>query len=70
MRINQSFPRRLPRDRAQQLRHLVRLDVKELVLKNFAGLSHDQLLERMIEHDAVCRGESEIRLTLGMKRRR
>jgi hypothetical protein len=28
---------------------LVRLYVKELVLKNFAGLPADQLLERMIE---------------------
>jgi hypothetical protein len=37
------------RHRALQLRYLVRLYVKELVLKNFAGLSPDQLLERMIE---------------------
>jgi hypothetical protein len=37
------------RNRALQLRYLVRLYVKELVLKNFAGLSGDQLLERMIE---------------------
>jgi hypothetical protein len=37
------------RNRALQLRYLVRLYVKELVLKNFAGLSADQLLERMIE---------------------
>ena len=35
--------------RALQLRYLVRLYVKELVLKNFAGLAADQLLERMIE---------------------
>ncbi|HEY6620193.1 MAG TPA: hypothetical protein VIY68_11640 [Steroidobacteraceae bacterium] len=35
--------------RALQLRYLVRLYVKELVLKNFAGLPADQLLERMIE---------------------
>ena len=34
---------------ALQLRYLVRLYVKELVLKNFAGLPPDQLLERMIE---------------------
>jgi hypothetical protein len=34
---------------ALQLRYLVRLYVKELVLKNFAGLPADQLLERMIE---------------------
>ena len=37
------------RSRALQLRYLVRLYVKELVLRNFAGLSADQLLERMIE---------------------
>jgi hypothetical protein len=37
------------RNRALQLRYLVRLYVKELVLKNFIGLPADQLLERMIE---------------------
>jgi hypothetical protein len=37
------------RNRALQLRYLVRLYVKELVLKNFAGVPNDQLLERMIE---------------------
>ncbi|MBA3479063.1 MAG: ATP-binding protein [Lautropia sp.] len=37
------------RTRALQLRYLVRLYVKELVLKNFTGLPADQLLERMIE---------------------
>jgi len=37
------------RNRALQLRYLVRLYVKELVLMNFAGLPADQLLERMIE---------------------
>jgi hypothetical protein len=37
------------RNRALQLRYLVRLYVKELVLKNFAGLPSDQLLERMVE---------------------
>jgi Histidine kinase-, DNA gyrase B-, and HSP90-like ATPase len=37
------------RNRALQLRYLVRLYVKELVLKNFAGLPADQLLERMVE---------------------
>ena len=37
------------RNRALQLRYLVRLYVKELVLKNFAGVPSDQLLERMIE---------------------
>ena len=37
------------RTRALQLRYLVRLYVKELVLKNFAGMSAEQLLERMVE---------------------
>lgn len=37
------------RNRALQLRYLVRLYVKELVLKNFAGLGSEQLLERMVE---------------------
>jgi hypothetical protein len=37
------------RNRALQLRYLVRLYVKELVLRNFSGVSPDQLLERMIE---------------------
>jgi len=37
------------RNRALQLRYLVRLYVKELILRNFAGLSADQLLERMVE---------------------
>ena len=37
------------RSRAVQLRYLVRLYVKELVLKNFAGLPAEQLAERMIE---------------------
>jgi Histidine kinase-, DNA gyrase B-, and HSP90-like ATPase len=37
------------RTRALQLRYLVRLYVKELVLKNFAGLPAEQLTERMIE---------------------
>jgi len=37
------------RNRALQLRYLVRLYVKELVLKNFAGLPAGQLVERMIE---------------------
>jgi hypothetical protein len=37
------------RNRALQLRYLMRLYVKELVLRNFAGLPADQLLERMIE---------------------
>jgi type II secretory pathway pseudopilin PulG len=36
-------------NRALQLRYLVRLYVKELVLRNFAGVSPEQLLERMIE---------------------
>jgi hypothetical protein len=37
------------RNRALQLRYLVRLYVKELVLRNFTGVSAEQLLERMIE---------------------
>ena len=37
------------RSRALQLRYLVRLYVKELVLKNFPGLSAEQVAERMIE---------------------
>jgi hypothetical protein len=37
------------RNRALQLRYLVRLYVKELVLKNFSGMSADHLLERMVE---------------------
>ena len=37
------------RSRALQLRYLVRLYVKELVLKNFAGLAAEQLTGRMIE---------------------
>jgi len=37
------------RSRALQLRYLVRLYVKELVLKNFAGLPAAQVAERMIE---------------------
>lgn len=37
------------RSRALQLRYLVRLYVKELVLRNFRGLPAEQLMERMIE---------------------
>ena len=37
------------RNRALQLRYIVRLYVKELVLKNFSGLPAPQLVERMIE---------------------
>jgi hypothetical protein len=37
------------KSRALQLRYLVRLYVKELVLRNFAGVAAEQLLERMIE---------------------
>jgi Histidine kinase-, DNA gyrase B-, and HSP90-like ATPase len=37
------------KNRALQLRYLVRLYVKELVLRNFAGVSAEQLLERMVE---------------------
>ena len=37
------------RTQALKLRYLVRLYVKELVLRNFGGVPGDQLLERMIE---------------------
>lgn len=37
------------RTKALQLRHLVRLYVEELVPNNFAGVPHEQLLERRIE---------------------
>jgi hypothetical protein len=37
------------RNRALQLRYLVKLHVKELLLRDFAGLGGDQRLERMIE---------------------
>jgi hypothetical protein len=37
------------KNRALELRYLVRLYVKELVLKNFTGVPPEQLLERMIE---------------------
>lgn len=37
------------RSRALQLRYLVRLYVKELVLRNFAGMPAEQIAERMIE---------------------
>ena len=37
------------RSRALQLRYLVRLYVKELVLRNFAGVPAEQIAERMIE---------------------
>jgi hypothetical protein len=37
------------RNRALQLRYLMKLYVKELVLRNFAGLPGEQLVERMIE---------------------
>jgi hypothetical protein len=37
------------KNRSLQLRYLVRLYVKELVLRNFAGVSPEHLLERMIE---------------------
>jgi hypothetical protein len=37
------------RNRALQLRYLVRLYIKELVLKNFRGLPAEPLMERMIE---------------------
>jgi hypothetical protein len=50
------------RSRALQLRYLMRLYVKELVLKNFRGLPAEQLMERMIELSPLCRGEIETRL--------
>ncbi len=37
------------RNQSLKLRYLIRLYVKELVLRNFAGLPTDQMLERMIE---------------------
>jgi hypothetical protein len=37
------------RTRALRLRYLVRLYVKELVLRNFAGMHAEQIAERMIE---------------------
>jgi hypothetical protein len=37
------------RSRALQLRYLVRLYIKELVLKNFAGVPAEQMAERMVE---------------------
>jgi hypothetical protein len=37
------------RNRSVKLRYICRLYVKELVLKNFPGLSADRLLERMVE---------------------
>src|SRR6202008_4985820 len=37
------------RNRALQLRYLVRLYAKELLLRNFAGLPAAQLVERMVE---------------------
>ena len=37
------------RSRVLQLRYLVRLYVKELVLKNFAGMPAEQIADRMIE---------------------
>ena len=37
------------RSRALQLRYLVRLYVKELILQNFVGLAAEQVAERMIE---------------------
>jgi hypothetical protein len=37
------------RSRALQLRYLLRLYVKELVLRNFAGMQAEQIAERMVE---------------------
>jgi hypothetical protein len=45
------------RNRTLQLRYLIRLYVKELVLKNFAGLPADQPLERRIELSLSAEGK-------------
>jgi hypothetical protein len=37
------------RNKALKLRYLCRLFAKELILRNFVGIPHDQVLERMIE---------------------
>ncbi|HEX4079181.1 MAG TPA: hypothetical protein VHX61_09955 [Rhizomicrobium sp.] len=37
------------RSKALKLRYLLRLYAKELIMRNFAGLPTEQLLERMIE---------------------
>jgi hypothetical protein len=37
------------RSKALKLRYLIRLYAKELILRNFAGMPAEQLLERMIE---------------------
>ena len=37
------------RSRSLKLRYLVRLYAKELIMRNFAGLPAEQLLERMVE---------------------
>jgi hypothetical protein len=37
------------RNRSLKLRYICRLYIKELVQKNFPGLSSDHLLERMVE---------------------
>jgi len=37
------------RSKALQTRYICRLFIKELIAKNFAGFSSDQLLERMVE---------------------
>jgi hypothetical protein len=43
------------RTQALKLRYLLRLYVKELVLRNFSGVPGDQLLERMIELSSAFR---------------
>ena len=51
------------RNRALQLRYLVRLYVKELVLKNFAGLPARSVARADDRAVAVCGGKAEIRMT-------
>ena len=48
------------RNRALQLRYLVRLYVKELVLKNFAGAACGSAARAHDRTVAVCRGEAQI----------
>jgi hypothetical protein len=45
------------RNQALKLRYLVRLYIKELVLRNFEGLPAEQLLERMIELSLYTEGK-------------
>ena len=45
----QRLPATHPRKRARELRYMLRLYAKELVLENFPGYERGELLERMIE---------------------